>query len=504
MVPNEMTTEAKSESEPRGTSGEREAESCRSFTSLPDGVIYHILEGAMPPTLQKDDAIIYHYLDLYPWKRTHPYWARRQLLGINRRCRNIVMSRPKFWSSLIIDPLVQNNYEDMKMTLRNSGKQLLTAVIRPCFSPRKLSCTKAVKLLRRHLTRIENLHICFMYKEEYNMLFPSAMENSVVAALPCLTYLHIPAQTIGPALVNDEFLPISLLLGRIYAPNLKEVSVKRANILNSLSSSSFLPIRRLIVDHGPEIMVSETLVQFLSICPFLETLQVSARYLIDFDNPWPDSSRITLNGLRTFTLDTTPGNEVLYFLRTLHTPCLKFFRFRRMPGTQEESIFTLQIFWWFMTETQGTLKELILDDNCMPPHVGVVEPLLKNMTNLQILEFCCVELRDSVFEALTPTPDLLPGESIIHFIESRGCIHLPTKIPDPLLTATVACSLKKRFDFKEEWIVEHPGQLQLDESDWKEGRRCVMGIWHSVFFMDKTLAGLLELKEKIWGLRIVL
>ncbi|KIJ38713.1 hypothetical protein M422DRAFT_258584 [Sphaerobolus stellatus SS14] len=501
-----------------------------SISSLPDDIISRIFHASIPQALIKNGAPFYGVFpafNLYfeKWK-VHPYWIRSALMGVNTRWRKLIMSNPDFWCTLIIDPVIPGNQEKLEKTLHYAGEHPLTVIIRPQVSTAR-RCPKAINLVRKHLYRIESLHICRLYRDEYETLFPLFKEDVPVSFLPSLKTLQLPGYNTRPLGLGEFLIPSSLVLGRIHAPILENVIVQNVNVLSSLASSSFLPIRRLrlVNPGGGGYIVSETLLQFLSCCPLLETLLLYDQRFLDISgDPWPTTGRLTLHSLRTFVIDADPQEEVLYFLRMLHLPSLTFIR--TPLKTEAPKSYNLQMFWWLMTETSRTLENLYLDTYSMPYHAGIVEPMLRNMVNLRILQFCQVEIQDSIFEALIPiagtrveswpcpqlrsltlrTADICPGESIIRLIETRCCLQPPknlhTVIEKPIKYSETLV-YDPAFDMREERTLQQPNDLQLGESDWEEGRRCIVGILHCVFFSDKTFEDILELKERMWGLRLI-
>ncbi|KIJ50385.1 hypothetical protein M422DRAFT_27386 [Sphaerobolus stellatus SS14] len=367
------------------------------------------------------------------------------------------------------------------------------------------------------------MYIHFMYREEHEVLFPLGPDPTLTL-LPNLQEFWFPTFNSRPVVVNQQdLLPMSFIVGRIYSPKLRDLWVGSANVLPSLLTTTYLPIRHLRIDHTKEALIADTLTQFLICCPLLETFHLVNQSLVDRLLPWP-LYRVPLRFLKTFALVAATGTDVFYFLRALHLPSLKFLRIKHLSAAPGSS-FTQQLFWWLMAECARTLEDLVLDSQSMPMQFGLVDSMLPNFVNLRILEFHEVEVASKIFESLTPAPntpivnwpcpqlrsiilrtvDIPPGEEIINFIQAR-CYRNPATTEEAPSRDTLFFDRlwwRRQFDAIEEWIVEDPEHLEPSNEDWMAGRRCVLGIFRCVFFHDSTLAALLNIRETVWGLRFI-
>ncbi|KIJ24611.1 hypothetical protein M422DRAFT_274564 [Sphaerobolus stellatus SS14] len=203
-----------------------------SISSLPDDIISRIFHASIPQALIKNGAPFYGVIpafNLYfeKWK-VHPYWIRSALMGVNTRWHKLITSNPDFWCTLIIDPAIPGNQEKLEKTLHYAGEYPLTVIIRPQVSTAR-RCPKAINLVRKHLYRIESLHICRLYRDEYETLFPLFKEDVPISFLPSLKTLQLPGYNTRPLELGEFLIPSSLVLGRIHAPILENVIVQNAN-----------------------------------------------------------------------------------------------------------------------------------------------------------------------------------------------------------------------------------------------------------------------------------
>ena len=452
---------------------------------------------------------------------------RHSLLGVCRRWRSLVFSTPSFWTTLLVDPMVRSNFQEHQKCLQYAGDGALDVIMRPRFCLSR--CLDSIALIRTQLHRIKRINIGILFRDEIEALFPVGSEAETVTHFPALEFLRIPNFNARQAALDPEsYMPMSLVMGRIFAPKLEYLWVRSATALPSLITTSFLPLRYLRVDHGKEVIVSDTLTQFLSICPLLEVLCVVNQSLVDRAIPWPLSARLPLKKLHTFSLLTVRGSDILYFLRTLHLPALKFLRYNHVKtkDIHLDPAFILQLFWWFMTEGSRTLEDVLLDSHSIPPQIGVVEPLLINLTNLRNLELHQIEAGSSILEALTPIPgtaveswpcpnlrslilrtvDITSREALLDFVEARCYIDPAITPPSPKdcrLREDRVWYLHRMHDYVAEWILQNAGSLAPSENDWSAGRRCAVGVFHCVYLTDSIFQTVLELKDRFWGVRYV-